>query len=121
MRRLLSLAALLAVIVAGAAAQPGSYDIVIRGGHVVDGSGNPWFAGDVAIKNGRIAAVGRLPNASATRVIDATGRIVAPGFIDLHTHTDLAVLDDPLAQSKVRQGVTLDVLGESTTVAPRDG
>src|SRR5438309_7373262 len=112
MRRLVSLAALIVVVVAGAAAQPGSYDIVIRGGHIVDGSGNPWFAGDVAIRNGRIAAVGRLSNAAATRVIDATGRIVSPGFIDLHTHSDVSVLGDPLAQSKVRQGVTLDVLGE---------
>src|SRR2546422_2146966 len=92
-------------------AQQPAYDVLIRGGHVVDGSGNPWFAGDVAIRNGRIAAVGRLANGAATRVIDATGRIVAPGFIDLHTHSDLAVLDDPLAQSKIRQGVTLDVLG----------
>ena len=56
------------------------YDVVIRGGHIVDGSGNPWFAGDVAIRNGRIAAVGRLSNAAATRVIDATGRIVSPGL-----------------------------------------
>src|SRR5947209_8225062 len=119
---------LIAVLVAGVAAasqsirgQTGPYDVVIRGGHIVDGSGNPWFAGDVAIRNGRIAAVGRLSNAAATRVIDATGRIVSPGFIDLHTHSDVSVLGDPLAQSKVRQGVTLDVLGESTSVAPRDG
>src|SRR6185295_20023130 len=89
--------------------------------HVVDGTGNPWFAGDVAIKNGRIAAVGRLSNATASRVVDARNRIVAPGFIDLHTHSDIALLADGSAQSKVRQGVTLDVLGESTSVAPRDG
>jgi len=121
MRRLLSLAVLLAVIVAGAAAQPGSYDIVIRGGHIVDGSGNPWFAGDVAIRNGRIAAVGRVSNAAAARTIEARGLVVSPGFIDLHTHSDIAVLADGTAQSKVRQGVTLDVMGESTSVAPRDG
>ena len=102
-------------------AQGGSYDILIRGGRIVDGSGNPWFAGDVAVRDGRIAAVGRLPNATASRLIDATGRIVAPGFIDLHTHSDISLLADGTAQSKVRQGVTLDVLGESTSVAPRDG
>src|SRR5262249_9390525 len=106
---------------ASVSGQNASYDVIIRGGHVLDGTGNPWFAADVGIRNGRIAAIGRLPPASAARVIDAAGRIVAPGFIDLHTHSDLSVLDDPLAQSKVRQGVTLDVLGESTTVAPRDG
>src|SRR5438874_913410 len=95
-------------------AQSVTYDVVIRGGHIVDGNGNPWFAGDVGIRNGRVAAIGKLDNAPATRVIDAAGRIVAPGFIDLHTHSDLSVLADPLSQSKVRQGVTLDVLGEST-------
>ena len=104
-----------------ARAQTAQYDVLIRGGHVVDGSGNPWVGADVAIKGGKIVAVGRLSGASASRVIDASGRIVAPGFIDLHTHSDVSVLADPMAQSKVRQGVTLDVLGESTSVAPRDG
>jgi N-acyl-D-amino-acid deacylase len=102
-------------------AQGAAYDVLIRGGHIVDGTGNPWFAGDVGIKNGRIAAVGRLPNATASRVVDATGRVVAPGFIDLHTHSDISLLADGTAQSKVRQGVTLDIMGESTSVAPRDG
>ena len=102
-------------------AQTTTYDVLIRGGHVVDGTGNPWFAGDVAIKNGRIAAVGRLSNATASRIVDASNRIVTPGFIDLHTHSDTSLLADGTAQSKVRQGVTLDVLGESTSVAPRDG
>ena len=115
-------AAGLSLYAAAVGAQPSaSYDVVIRGGHIVDGTGNPWFAGDVAIRNGRIAAVGALRNAQAARVVDATGRVVAPGFIDLHTHSDISVLADPLSESKVRQGVTLDVLGESTSVAPRDG
>src|SRR5512134_487028 len=64
------------------------FDVVIRGGHVLDGSGNPWFKGDVGISDGRITAVGNLAGASAARVIDATGRIVSPGFIDLHSHAD---------------------------------
>jgi len=117
-------AALIAAATCGAyllQAQGTPYDLVIRGGHVVDGTGNPWVAADVAIRNGRIAAVGRLPTATAARTIDAAGRIVAPGFIDLHTHSDIALLADGTAQSKVRQGVTLDVMGESTSVAPRDG
>jgi N-acyl-D-amino-acid deacylase len=102
------------------ARQP-AYDLVIRGGRIVDGTGNPWFAADVGITGDRIVAVGRLADASAKRQIDAAGLVVAPGFIDLHTHSDLPLLNDGNAESKVRQGVTLDVLGEATTVAPRDG
>ena len=102
-------------------AQPPSYDLLIRGGRIADGTGNPWFAGDVAIRGDRIAAVGRLTGASARREVDARGLVVAPGFIDLHTHSDASLLADGNAESKVRQGVTLDVIGESTSVAPRDG
>jgi N-acyl-D-amino-acid deacylase len=102
-------------------AQNATYDVLIHNGHIVDGTGNPWVEGDVAIRQGRIVAVGRLPAAAAARVIDAGGMIVAPGFIDLHTHSDISLLADGTAQSKIRQGVTLDVLGESTSVAPRDG
>ena len=102
-------------------AQGPTYDILIRGGRIIDGTGNPWFSGDVAIKGGRIVAVGHLAQATATRTIDATGLVVTPGFIDLHTHSDLTLLADGNAQSKVRDGVTLDVIGESTSVAPRDG
>jgi len=113
------------VVAVGLAAQPAAqappFDLLIVNGRIVDGTGNPWFAGDVAIKSGRIAAVGRLSGATAARVIDAAGRIVSPGFIDLHTHSDISLLADGTAQSKVRQGVTLDVMGESTSVAPRDG
>jgi dihydroorotase/N-acyl-D-amino-acid deacylase len=102
------------------ARQP-AFDLLIRGGRVVDGTGNPWFGADIGIRGDRIAAVGRLEGAAAAREIDARGLVVAPGFIDLHTHSDLPLLNDGNAESKVRQGVTLDVLGESTSVAPRDG
>ncbi|MBI1874122.1 MAG: amidohydrolase family protein, partial [Acidobacteria bacterium] len=102
--------------------QQAPFDILIRNGHVVDGTGNPWFRADVAIGAGRIVTVGRLPaDARGTRTIDAAGLVVAPGFIDLHTHSDMPLLADGTAQSKVKQGVTLDVLGESSSVAPRDG
>ena len=115
-------AALCCALALGVWAQtPASYDVIIRGGRIVDGTGDPWTTGDVAINGGRIAAVGRLRSATATRVVDATGLVVAPGFIDLHTHSDVSLLADPYAQSKVRQGVTVDVIGESTSVAPRDG
>ena len=126
MRRDRIVASVIAVVFTAVAAQlihaqAPAYDVLIRGGRIVDGTGNPWHAGDVAIKGGRIAAVGNLATATAARVIDASGRIVSPGFIDLHTHSDLTLLADGTAQSKVRQGVTLDIMGESTSVAPRDG
>jgi dihydroorotase/N-acyl-D-amino-acid deacylase len=101
--------------------QQPAYDLLIRNGQIIDGTGNPWFAADVAVRGDRIVAVGRLPGARAAREIDARGLVVAPGFIDLHTHSDLALLNDGNAESKVRQGVTVDVIGESTSVAPRDG
>lgn len=102
-------------------AQEPAFDLIIRGGHIVDGTGNPWFGGDVGVRGDRIAAVGNLSGAKARREIDARGLVVAPGFIDMHTHSDQPLLDDGNAESKVREGVTLDVIGESTTVAPRDG
>ncbi|MGH7829489.1 MAG: N-acyl-D-amino-acid deacylase family protein [Candidatus Binatia bacterium] len=97
------------------------YDLVIHGGSVIDGTGNPWFGADVAVKNGKIAAVGRIRPNTGRRAISARHRVVAPGFIDLHTHSDQPLVADGNAESKVRQGVTLDVIGESQTVAPLEG
>jgi len=101
--------------------QTPDFDILIRGGQVLDGTGSPAVRADVGIRGDRIAAVGALGGRIARRTIDAANLVVAPGFIDLHTHSDTPLLADGTAQSKVRQGVTLDVLGESTSVAPRDG
>ncbi|HXG53573.1 MAG TPA: N-acyl-D-aspartate/D-glutamate deacylase, partial [candidate division Zixibacteria bacterium] len=97
------------------------FDLVIHGGRIVDGTGNPWFYGDVAIKDGRIAAIGRIAPQSGARAISANGRVVTPGFIDMHTHSDQPLIADGNAESKVRQGVTLDIIGESQTVAPLAG
>ena len=124
MHRMIRLCAGLAIasaIVLRPHAQEPTFDLIIRGGHIVDGTGNPWFAGDVGVRADRIAAVGNLAAAKARRDIDARGLVVAPGFVDMHTHSDLTLLDDGNAESKVREGVTLDVIGESTSVAPRDG
>jgi len=95
------------------------YDLVIRNGRVVDGTGNPWFHGDVAVRGDRIVAVGRVPPAAAQRTLDAKGLVVAPGFIDMHSHSDLFYLGCPSAESKIRQGVTTEVVGMcSFTQAP---
>lgn len=88
------------------------YDIVIRGGRLIDGTGNPSFLADVAIQDGRIARIGKLGAVNAKRVIDAKGLVVSPGFIDIHNHSDYTVITDGNAQSMVRQGVTSMILGE---------
>jgi N-acyl-D-aspartate/D-glutamate deacylase len=96
------------------------YDLLIRGGRIVDGTGNPWFVGDVAIRGDKIVAVGRV-SGKAKSVIDAKGKVVAPGFIDMHSHSDYLLLEDGTAHSKVHQGVTTEVLGEGNSVGPNTG
>jgi len=96
------------------------YDLIIRGGKIVDGSGNPWFYSDVAVKGDRIVALGRVAG-DAKRVIDAAGLVVSPGFIDMHSHSDWTLLEDGNAQSKIRQGVTTEVIGESSSAGPFKG
>jgi N-acyl-D-aspartate/D-glutamate deacylase len=113
--------ALVAFFAPSARAAEEPYDLLIRNGKIVDGSGNPWFFGDVAIRGDRIVAVGRVPAAPAKREIDAKGLIVAPGFIDMHSHSDYLLLEDGHAQSKIRQGVTTEVLGEGRSAGPYKG
>jgi N-acyl-D-aspartate/D-glutamate deacylase len=105
----------------GARAEDKPYDLVIRQGRIVDGTGNPWFIGDLAIRGDRIVAVGRTVRGATRREIDARGLVVAPGFIDIHSHSDYLLLEDGNAQSKIRQGVTTEVLGEGTSAGPFQG
>jgi N-acyl-D-aspartate/D-glutamate deacylase len=119
-RCLLAGLVLLALVSCLHAAEPG-YDLLIRNGRIVDGTGNPWFTGDLAIRGDRIVAVGRVPQRPAKRTIDAKELVVAPGFIDMHSHSDYLLIEDGLAQSKVRQGVTTEVLGEGRSVGPLKG
>jgi N-acyl-D-amino-acid deacylase len=102
----------------GAAEQP--YDILIRNAHIIDGTGSPWYAGDIAIRGGRIAAIGRLGRASAQKTIDAHGRVAAPGFIDMLGQSERSILVDPRLPSKIYQGITTEVTGEGSSIAPQD-
>ena len=123
-------ALLLALAACGGSTRPGappapervSYDVILAGGRVVDGTGNPWFRGDVGIVGDRIrwvGAAGTLANARAKTRIDATGLVVSPGFIDIQSHSWEALLTgDGRVLSKTMQGVTTEILGEATTPAP---
>jgi N-acyl-D-amino-acid deacylase len=93
-------------------------DLLIRGGHVVDGSGAAGRDADVAIGNGRILTIEPRSTRPARRVIDARGQVVAPGFIDIHTHSDFTLPLNQRAESKIRQGVTLEVTGNCGLTMP---
>jgi len=95
-----------------------SYDLVIAGGSVLNGEGTPAVRADVGVRGGLIATIGDLRDAAATRRIDASGLSVAPGFIDIHNHSDYTILLEPKAESMIRQGVTTMVLGESRSAGP---
>ena len=116
-----TLSLFLAVIAVGqsrnAVSHP-EYDLVIRGARVLDGSGNPWFYADVGVVGERIAYIGRIPE-KGKREIDAAGMYLTPGFIDMHSHSDYTLLVDGNAESKLRQGVTTEILGEASSAAPR--
>jgi dihydroorotase/N-acyl-D-amino-acid deacylase len=109
------------MILAGATVQsqtPPAYDLVITGGRIVDGTGAPWFRGDVGIKGDRIVAVGDLASAAATRRLDARDHMVAPGFIDMLGQSEMTLLADNRAESKIRQGITSEITGEGGSAAP---
>jgi N-acyl-D-amino-acid deacylase len=98
-----------------------TFDVLIRDGRIVDGTGNPSWVGDVGIRQGKIAAIGRLAGSTAQINIDARGLVVAPGFIDIHNHSDYTLLKDGNAESMIRQGVTSMILGEGGSAAPIGG
>jgi N-acyl-D-amino-acid deacylase len=101
-----------------------TYDLLITGGKVIDGTGNPWFYGDVAVsgdKVARIAPAGSIDPASASEVVDATGHVVCPGFIDIQSHSIIPLFEDGRLLSKATQGVTTEIMGEMWTPAPFGG
>jgi N-acyl-D-aspartate/D-glutamate deacylase len=117
MVRFLSLL-LLTCIPATIFAQQQQYDLIIRNGRIIDGTGSPWYSGDVAVRNGRIAAIGGLVDAKAEKRIDAAGMVVAPGFIDMLGQSDLSILVNPRLPSKIFQGITTEITGEGSSPAP---
>src|ERR1043166_3871415 len=94
------------------------YDLIIRNGHIIDGTGSPWYSGDIGIRNGRIAAIGFLGAAQAKRTIDAPGMVGAPGFIDMLGQSELTILVNPHLPSKIFQGITTEITGEGGSAAP---
>ena len=100
------------------AAPTGPFDIVIVNGHIIDGTGSPWYSADVGILDGKIAAIGNLSGAARKQTIDAQGKVVAPGFIDMLGQSELTILVDPRLPSKIYQGITTEVTGEGSSVAP---
>lgn len=94
------------------------FDLIIRNGHIIDGTGSPWYGADVGIRDGRIAAIGRLDGAVGRRTIDAQHMVVAPGFIDMLGQSELTILVNPHVPSKIFQGITTEITGEGESVAP---
>ncbi|MGD8384109.1 MAG: D-aminoacylase [Lysobacterales bacterium] len=109
---------LLFVFCTAQAAEKRPYDVVIENGHIIDGTGSPWYAADIGIRDGRIAAIGHLTNAATARRIDAQGQVVAPGFIDMLGQSELTILVNPHLPSKIFQGITTEITGEGLSVAP---
>jgi N-acyl-D-amino-acid deacylase len=118
MRVAILLAVLSAVTLVAQRSPDAGYDVLIVNGHIVDGTGSPWYAADVGIRDGRIAAIGRLEGATARQKIDAAGAIVAPGFIDMLGQSEMTILVEPHLPSKTFQGITTEITGEGGSAAP---
>jgi dihydroorotase/N-acyl-D-amino-acid deacylase len=100
------------------AQSPAAFDLVITNGHIIDGTGSPWYSGDIGIRDSKVAAIGNLATSPRSRTIDAAGKVIAPGFIDLLGQSELTILVDPRLPSKIYQGITTEITGEGGTVAP---
>src|SRR5689334_16943205 len=94
------------------------HDTVITNGRIIDGTGSPWYSGDIGIRSGKIAAIGNLSGSQRTRTIDVHGMVVAPGFIDMLGQSELTILVDPRLPSKIYQGITTEITGEGGSIAP---
>jgi N-acyl-D-aspartate/D-glutamate deacylase len=116
--RVLLLSFLLCALLTLCVAQQPSLDVIITHGHIIDGTGSPWYSGDVGIRDGKVAAIGNLSQASAKQKIDARGMVVAPGFIDMLGQSEDTILVDPRLPSKIYQGITTEVTGEGGSAAP---
>ena len=101
-----------------ALAQSSSFDLVVTNGRIIDGTGSPWYSGDIGIRGGKIAAIGNLGAVPRQRTIDAAGKVVAPGFIDMLGQSELTILVDPRLPSKIYQGITSEITGEGASIAP---
>ena len=95
-----------------------TFDLVITNGHIIDGTGSPWYSGDVGIRAGKVAAIGNLSALVRKRTIDAAGKVVAPGFIDMLGQSELSILVEPRLPSKIYQGITTEITGEGGSIAP---
>jgi N-acyl-D-aspartate/D-glutamate deacylase len=95
-----------------------SFDLVITNGHIIDGTGSPWYSGDLGIRDGKIVAIGNLTQGARKRSIDAKGMVVAPGFIDMLGQSEETILVDPRLPSKIYQGITTEITGEGGSIAP---
>src|SRR5258708_23290230 len=100
--------------------QSNTYDVISKNGKIIDGSGNPWVSGDVAIRGDRIAKIGKLNGTNARRIIDARNRVVSPGFIDILGQSETALLIDKRSLSKLSQGITSEITGEGNSIAPQN-
>src|SRR5437588_10641737 len=100
--------------------QNNSYDVIIKNGKIIDGSGNPWVSGDVAIRGDRIVKIGKLDGSNSKRIIDAHNLLVAPGFIDMLGQSEMALLIDNRSLSKLSQGITSEITGEGNSIAPQN-
>ncbi len=118
MARVARLVVLLFAVCVSSFAADVPFDIVITNGHIIDGTGSPWYAADVGIREGRIAAIGKLGDQPASKVIDARGRVVAPGFIDMLGQSEITILVNPHLPSKIFQGITTEITGEGGSIAP---